>query len=127
MTLVAVVGIAVAGALGAPARYLLDGFVQDRSRGSFPWGTFVVNVTGCFMLGVLTGLTVHHGFRGAPRVWLATGLCGAFTTFSTFTWESVRLVEEGEVLQAVWNVAGSVAAGLVAAAAGMSLVYVLGG
>lgn len=126
MSLLAVTGIAVAGALGAPARYLLDGFVQDRSEGSFPWGTFVVNTVGSFVLGVLTGLTVHHGFHGAPRLWLATGLCGAFTTFSTFTWESIRLVEEGEVLQAVWNVAGSVAGGLTAAAAGMSLVYVLG-
>ena len=125
MTLLAVAGIALAGAVGAPARYLLDGFVQDRSAGSFPWGTFVVNVAGCFVLGVLTGLTVQQGFHGAPRLWLATGLCGAFTTFSTFTWETVRLVEEGEVLQAVWNVTGSVVTGLLAAAAGMSLVYVL--
>jgi len=68
VTLLAVTGIALAGALGAPARYLLDGFVQDRSQGSFPWGTFVVNVVGSFVLGVLTGLTIHHGFHGAPRL-----------------------------------------------------------
>lgn len=126
MSLVAVVGIAAAGALGAPARYLLDGFVQDRTRGSFPWGTLVVNAVGSFLLGVLTGLTVHHGFHGAPRLWLTTGLCGAFTTFSTFTWETVRLVEEGEWRVAAANVAGSLVAGLAAAAAGMTLVYVLG-
>ena len=126
MSLLAVVGIAVAGAVGAPARYLVDGFVQDRSVGSFPWGTFVVNVIGSFVLGVLAALTIHHGFGGAPRLWLTTGLCGAFTTFSTFSWETVRLLEEGEWSQAGVNVAGSVIAGLVAAAAGMSVVYLIG-
>lgn len=126
MTLLAVVGIAVAGAIGAPARYLVDGFVQDRSAGSFPWGTLVVNVLGSFALGVITGLVVHHDFGGAPRLWLATGLCGAFTTFSTFSWETVRLLEEGEWGQALANVGGSVLAGLAAAAAGMSAVYLLG-
>lgn len=126
MSLLAVVGIALAGAVGAPARYLVDGFVQDRSAGSFPWGTLVVNVLGSFVLGVVTGLVVHHGFGGAPRLWLASGLCGAFTTFSTFSWETVRLVEEGDWRHAVENVGGSVVAGLVAAATGMSLVYLLG-
>lgn len=126
MSLLALVGIAVAGAVGAPARYLVDGFVQDRSVGSFPWGTFVVNVIGSFVLGILVGLTVHHGFGGAPRRWLATGLCGAFTTYSTFSWETVRLLEEGEWGQAAANVGGSVTAGLLAAAAGMSVVYLLG-
>ena len=126
MTLVAVVGIAVAGAVGAPARYLVDGFVQDRSAGSFPWGTLVVNVLGSFVLGAVTCLVVHHGFGGAPRLWLATGLCGAFTTFSTFSWETARLIEDGEWGQAAANAAGSVLAGLMAAAAGMSVVYLLG-
>ncbi|HMQ28921.1 MAG TPA: CrcB family protein [Acidimicrobiales bacterium] len=100
--------------------------MQDRARGSFPWGTLVVNVVGSFLLGVLTGLTVHHGLHGAPRLWFTTGLCGAFTTFSTFTWETVRLVEEGEWRVAAANVAGSLVAGLAAAATGMSLVYVVG-
>jgi CrcB protein len=126
MSLLTVVGIAVAGAVGAPARYLVDGFVQDRSVGSFPWGTFVVNVLGSFVLGVVTGLVVHHGFGGAPRLWLATGLCGAFTTFSTFSWETVRLLDEGDWGKAVVNVGGSLTAGLLAAAAGMSAVYLLG-
>jgi CrcB protein len=91
-------GVAVAGAVGAPCRYLLDGFVQDRTEGVFPWGTFVVNISGSLLLGFLTGLALYHAFGGAPRVWLGTGFCGAYTTFSTFTFESVRLLEEGTAL-----------------------------
>ena len=126
MTALALAGIAVAGALGAPARYLVDGLVQDRTRGPFPWGTFVVNVTGSFVLGVVTALALHHGFGGAPRRWLATGLCGSFTTFSTFSWETVRLLEEERWATAAANAGGSVAAGLLAAAAGMGLVALIG-
>lgn len=126
MSTAAVVGIAVAGALGAPTRYLVDGFVQDRSRGSFPWGTFTVNTLGSFALGIVVGLEVHHGFTGAPRLWLATGFCGAFTTFSTFAWETVRLVEEDDLVQAARNLAASVGVGLLAASAGMSIVLLFG-
>jgi CrcB protein len=127
MSVVAVVGIALAGSIGAPARYLLDGFVQDRSVGSFPWGTFVVNISGSFVLGVISAMAVRHGFSGAPRLWLATGLCGAFTTFSTFSWETVRLLAEVEWRQAAVNVGASVVVGVAAAAAGMSAVYLVGG
>ena len=126
MTLLAVVGIAVAGAIGAPARYLVDGFVQDRSAGSSPGGPLVVSVPGSSARGGPPGLVAPHAFAGAPRLWLATGLCGAFTTFSTFSWETVRLLEEGEWGPALANVGGSVLAGLAAAAAGMSAVYLLG-
>src|SRR5438094_1999837 len=89
-----VAGIAVAGALGAPVRYLLDGFVQDRSGGVFPRGTFVINVSGSFLLGVLTGLVLYHAFPGDVKIVLGVGFCGAYTTFSTFTYETVRLAEE---------------------------------
>lgn len=125
MTALALLGVALAGALGAPARFLLERAVQSRHAGPFPWGTLAVNITGSFVLGVLTGFAAHHGFGGAPQVWLTTGLCGAFTTFSTFTWETLQLVEAGELRLAAGNVAASVAAGLTAAAAGTSLVYVL--
>lgn len=121
MTATALVGIAVAGALGAPARYLVDGLVQRRTDGPFPWGTFVVNVSGSFLLGLLTGAALYHGFGGAPKVWLATGFCGAYTTFSTFTFETVRLLEEGDTGPALANVAASVAVGGAAAAAGLAL------
>lgn len=118
-------GLVVAGALGAPARYLLDGFVQERARGAFPWGTFVVNVTGSLALGVITGAALYHGFPSTPRVWLGTGFCGAYTTFSTFTFETVRLVEEGARADAFLDVAASIVAGTAAAAVGLAVAAVL--
>lgn len=110
-----------AGAIGAPARYLLDGAITDRTRGAFPWGTFVINVTGSFLFGFLTGLGLNHAFPKVPRVVLGTGFCGAYTTFSTFTFETIRLVEEGASNEAIRNVVASVLVGSVAAAAGLGL------
>lgn len=121
MTASTLAGLVVAGALGAPSRFLLDGFVQDRAAGAFPWGTFVVNVTGSFALGVVTGLALYHAFPDTPRIWLGTGFCGAYTTFSTFTFETIRLLEEGAVADAMLNVAASIVVGAAAAAAGLAL------
>jgi CrcB protein len=111
----------VAAAIGAPARYLIDGFVQDRTSGAFPWGTFVVNITGCFALGLLTGLALYHGLDPTARTVIGTGGLGAYTTFSAFTFETVRLTEEGAMNQALRNVAGSLVVGLVAASVGMAI------
>jgi fluoride exporter len=119
------IGLVVAGALGAPARYLLDGFVQDRTAGAFPWGTFVINVTGSFLLGLITGAALYHGFPNTPKVWLGTGFCGSYTTFSTFTFETVRLLEEGEVSDAVLNAVAGLLAGALFAAAGLSIAAAL--
>jgi CrcB protein len=115
-----VAGIAVAGALGAPVRYVLDGFVQDRAHGVFPRGTFVVNVTGSFILGVLTGLLLYHAFPSDPKIVLGTGFCGAYTTFSTFTYETVRLAEERAFVAAFQNVLGSIVVPALAAAVGLA-------
>jgi CrcB protein len=109
------------GAIGAPARYLLDGYVQRRVRGVFPWGTLVVNVSGSFVLGLITGVALYHGLGPLPKVAVGTGFCGAYTTFSTFSYETIRLLEDGSVLPASLNVLGSVVVGLVAAAAGIAL------
>ena len=114
-------GIAIAGAIGAPARFLVDGFVQARTVGERPWGTFLINVSGSFVLGFLTGLGLYHAFTSTPRTILGTGFCGAFTTFSTFTYESVRLAEDGEVRGALTNVGASLVVPVLAAAAGMAL------
>jgi CrcB protein len=112
--------IAVAGAFGALARYGLDGWISRRSPTSFPWGTFVVNVTGSFVLGLVFVLTTER-FRPDPwlRSAMTIGFLGAYTTFSTFSLESYRLVEDGAYGLALANVAGSVAAGLAAVYAGV--------
>ena len=118
------VAFLVAAGIGAPARYVLDGLVTGRMGGSFPWGTLVVNVSGSFVLGGVTGLALIHGLDPRLRLVLGTGFCGSFTTFSTFTFETVRLIEEGAAVLALRNVLGSLLAGAGAAAAGMAIVGV---
>jgi fluoride exporter len=110
-----------AGAVGAPVRYLVDGFVSDRVEGAFPWGTFVINASGSLLLGLLTGLSLYHAFPKTPRVVLGTGFCGAYTTFSTFSFETVRLLEEGAVDEALRNAFGTLITCAAAAAAGLAL------
>lgn len=114
-------GVLVASACGALARYVVDGAVQDRVGGIFPWGTFVVNVSGSLVVGVLAGLALYHGLADAPRAVLGIGFCGAYTTFSTFSYETVRLVEEGARITAITNVLASTVAGLAAAGVGLAL------
>ncbi|MEA2533062.1 MAG: fluoride exporter [Actinomycetota bacterium] len=113
-------GFVVAGAVGAPARYLLDDAISSRTQGVFPWGTLAINVSGSFLLGLLTGLALFHGLPATPRLILGTGFCGAYTTFSTFTYETVRLAEEGAVNEAVRNALASLVLGAAAAAAGLA-------
>lgn len=121
MSASALAGVAVAGAIGAPARYLLDGVVRSRADKEFPWGTFVVNVTGSLLLGLVTGAALYHGFPDTPRVWLGTGFCGAYTTFSGFTVDTLLLVEKGEVGVAFRNAVGSVLTCAAAAGAGLAV------
>jgi CrcB protein len=121
MSPLAWLGFLVAAGIGAPARYLLDTWIQARSPGVFPWGTFTVNVTGCLALGVIAGLGLYHGLGAPTRTILGTGGMGAYTTFSTFTFETVRLTEEGELALACRNAAAGLLAGLAAAAAGLAL------
>jgi fluoride exporter len=122
MTLLA---IALAGAIGAPVRFMVDGFVQDRLGQVFPWGTFVVNVSGSLLLGFITGVALYHGFPSVPKAFLATGFCGTYTTFSTFGYETIRLAERNAVLMASANVLGSLGTGLAAAAGGLGLAALL--
>ncbi len=113
------------GLLGAPSRYLVDRAVSRRIESDLPWGTFLVNVSGSLLLGLLTGLSLTHHLAPTTKALLATGFCGAYTTFSTFSFETVRLLEEGRLLQAATNVGASVVFGLLAAGAGLALGLVL--
>ena len=121
MSPLAWVAFIAAGAVGAPLRYLVDAAVSDRVRGAMPLGTLIVNVSGSLALGVLTGLALYHGFPNTSRVVLGTGFCGAYTTFSTFTFETVRLAGEGLSREAVGNALLTVFACGAAAALGLAI------
>lgn len=118
--IVAVV-VGLAGGAGATLRYLVDGAVEDRVSGPMPWGTFTVNLAGSFVLGLLTGMFWYHGLADHARIVLGVGFCGGLTTWSTASWEAVRLLEGGLVRQAVVFTLGGLAAALLAAAAGIAL------
>ncbi|MET9107184.1 fluoride efflux transporter FluC [Streptomyces zhihengii] len=108
--------LVVAGAaVGAPLRYLTDRAVQARHGSGFPWGTLAVNTAGSLVLGLLAGAAVSS----SAYALLGTGLCGALTTYSTFSYETLRLAERGSPRAAAANVALSVAAGLGALYLGM--------
>jgi fluoride exporter len=113
--------VAIAAGLGAACRYLLDEVVSHRTEGAFPFGTFAVNVTGSFVLGLVVGLAVHHHVGGDAAAIVGAGFAGGYTTLSTWAWESLELGREGAALPAVANVALSLGAGLLAAAAGLGL------
>ena len=114
--------IGLGGFVGAAARYLVDGWVSDATRGGFPWGTLVVNASGSLAIGVLFAVTVEHsllpaGLRGP----LMIGFIGSYTTFSTLALESWRLLEDGSWLVAGANLAGSVMIGLSAVIVGLAI------
>jgi CrcB protein len=111
--------VALGALLGAPTRYLTDRAMQARLRGAFPFGTFVVNVVGSFILGAVAGSAAHGGASPHVSAAIGTGFCGALTTYSTFSYETMRLVEGRRAGLAALNVVGSIAVGLGAAAFGV--------
>lgn len=113
--------VVLGAALGAPARFLTDRWVQSRHDSVFPWGTFAVNVSGSFILGVVVGAAAAGHLSPGWVTALGTGFCGALTTYSTFSYETIRLVEDGARRYALANTLGSLAVGLLAAWAGASL------
>jgi fluoride exporter len=115
--------IGVGGFLGANARFWLGVWVQSRWGTAFPWGTLVINVSGSFVLGlVLAGLAQREDAGAyAMRLLMAVGFLGAYTTFSTFEWETLALLAEGQYLRALGYATGSLAVGLVAVWIGAAL------
>lgn len=117
MSALVLLGLGVLGGLGAIARFLLDGAIAGRLAGDFPYGTLAVNLSGSLVLGVLVGA----GVQGDAELLAATGLVGAFTTFSTWAYESHRLGEDGQLRLGVLNFAVSLILGLAAVALGRQI------
>jgi CrcB protein len=118
--------IALGGAVGAIARYQLAAMIQARVPAGFPWGTFIVNVTGCVVMGVATTLlTDRLVMHPNWRFLIPIGFIGAYTTFSTFEFETYRAVTEGAWLIGGLNVVSSVVAGYVALWLGITLARAL--
>jgi CrcB protein len=117
--------IALGGALGAIARYQLTSIVQGRMPADFPWGTFIVNISGCLVMGVATTLLTDRLVHPNWRYLIPIGFIGAYTTFSTFEMETFRAILDGAWLAGGLNVVGSVLAGYVALWLGVTLTRLL--
>jgi CrcB protein len=112
--------VGLGGFIGANTRYIVGGWVQQRLGTGFPYGTFVINVSGCFILGLFATLALRFPWSDYWRLLIAIGFVGAYTTFSTFEYETLRLISEGNRLgAAAVNILGSVAAGFFAAYLGV--------
>ena len=114
--------IAMFGAIGTLARYGLQGVVQFRAGGTFPYGTLLVNLSGCFLLGLIGQFTLNRIVMSPDwRIAIAVGFFGGYTTFSSFGWETAKMLEDGEWLRATTYVSASVIAGLLLSVAGIRL------
>ena len=114
--------IAIFGAVGTIARYGLQGLVQLRVGSTFPYGTLLVNLTGCFFLGLIGQFTMNRMVLPADwRLAITVGFFGGYTTFSSFGWETTKMLEDGEWLRATAYVGASVVAGLLLSVAGIRL------
>lgn len=111
--------VAIGAAVGAPLRYLTDRAVQARHNTGFPWGTYTVNMVGSFVLGLVTAAALIIGPALAALV--GVGFCGALTTYSTFSYETLRLIEGAHPGKATANVIGSVVVGVACAALGWAV------
>ncbi len=114
--------VGAGGFFGAIARYVVDGWVATSTGGGFPWGTLVVNISGSFVLGLLFAASVERGLVSpAIRAPVLIGFIGAYTTFSTLTLETWRLIEDGSYIAAIGNIGGSMVLGLAAVVAGLMI------
>ncbi len=114
--------IAIFGAIGTLARYGLQGVVQIRAGSTFPYGTLLINLSGCFLLGLIGQFTLNRMVISPDwRVAIGVGFFGGYTTFSSFGWETAKMLEDGEWLRASVYVGSSVAVGLLLSVVGIRL------
>jgi fluoride exporter len=118
----AMIAVGFGGVLGANARYRVGDWMTNWWGSAFPWGTLLINITGSLALGFfLTLLTTRERQRPMLRLFIATGFLGGYTTFSTFSYETVRLFQDGHVLRAFVYIGASLIVGLVSVVAGITL------
>lgn len=115
--------VGLAGGAGAVLRLILDGVVRARLETAFPAGTVAINTSGSFVLGLVAGLVSFHAAPGTLSLVVGTGFCGGYTTFSTASFESVRLLQQGRARLGALNLVASVGGSLGAAALGLLLAY----
>lgn len=121
MSVVVFLAIALAGGVGAVARFVLDGAIKARVSTAFPIGTMVINVSGSLLLGLVTGLALGAVVTDDWRLILGTGFLGGYTTFSTASFETVRLVQTGKWVSSLVNGVGMLVLSVVAAGSGLVL------
>lgn len=113
--------IGLGGMFGANARYLIGGWVTRRLGFMFPWGTFLINISGSLVLGFFVAYLLKHPTYHYPRLFFVVGFLGAYTTFSTFSVESLQLIQNGRVVLAFSYILGSAALGVLGAWSGFML------
>lgn len=123
MSAAAWLGFLAAAAAGAVARALIGEWARQHGIGldRFPWATLLINVTGSFALGVLTGMSLSGDLTATTMTILGAGFCGSYTTFSTFSYETVELLRQGDLRSATLNVSATLVVGIGVAAAGIAL------
>jgi fluoride exporter len=117
--------IGIGSFIGGISRYLLSLFIQNKFLSTFPFGTLSVNIIGCLFIGIIFGLSERGNFTAEWRLFLVTGFLGGFTTFSSFSNETVGMLRDGQMWAAFTYIASSVVIGLLATFVGISLIKLL--
>lgn len=120
-----VLAVMAAGALGALGRFVVDGAIKGRRARTFPAATLIINISGSLVMGVIAGLVMYHAVPADVKTIVGTGFCGGYTTFSTASFETVRLAEQRRSLLAMTNAVGSMIGCAAACAVGLVLVWAL--
>lgn len=116
-----IIFLALAGGLGALCRFVSDGLIRTWLGRNFPWGTVMINASGSFLLGILTGLALHGHLSSDLKLILGTGFCGGYTTFSTASFEAARLIEERRRAAMALHIGANLGLSLIAAMCGLQL------